>query len=253
VAGVSLDVRPGEIVGVIGPNGAGKTTLFEILAGFCPADRGRVTFGGQDITLATPERRASLGLVRSFQDARLFGTLTVRETLMIALEADRPSRLLVSALGAPEAERVKQGRANSLLELAGLEAIADQPVGSLSTGTRRSVELACLLALRPTLLLLDEPSSGVSQADGVALAETLRRVHREHGTTMLIIEHDLPLLAGLADRLIALDRGRVIADGTPDEVRQHPAVMRSYLGTDEAAVQRSSFPPAPILEDSYGQ
>ncbi|MET7399643.1 ATP-binding cassette domain-containing protein [Dactylosporangium sp. NPDC005572] len=239
VAGVSLDVAAGEVVGIIGPNGAGKTTFFEILAGFVRPDGGTVGFAGRDVTRCSPERRARLGLVRSFQDARLFATMTVLETVMTAGERTAPSRLVVSALGAGLAERRKAARAAELIDLMGLSAVAHTQVGALSTGTRRMVELACLLALEPALLLLDEPSSGVSQADGVALGDLLLRIHRELGTTLLIIEHDLPLLSRLAGRLVAMDRGRVIADGAPDAVRAHPDVVRAYLGTDEAAVHRS--------------
>ncbi|MEV0134525.1 ATP-binding cassette domain-containing protein [Dactylosporangium sp. NPDC050688] len=239
VAGVRLDVTAGEVLGIIGPNGAGKTTLFEIIAGFVPPDAGTVTFAGRDVTRATPERRARLGLVRSFQDARLFATMTVLETVMTAGERTAPSGLLASALGAPLAERRKARRAGELIDLMGLSAVAGDLVGALSTGTRRMVEITCLLALEPTLLLLDEPSSGVSQADGAALGDLLLRVHRELGTTLLVIEHDLPLLSRLATRMVAMDSGRIIADGTPDDVRAHPAVVRSYLGTDLAAVNRS--------------
>ncbi|GAA3228021.1 ATP-binding cassette domain-containing protein [Dactylosporangium siamense] len=239
VAGVRLDVAAGEVLGIIGPNGAGKTTLFEIIAGFVPPDAGTVTFAGRDVTRATPERRAKLGLVRSFQDARLFATMTVLETVMTAGERTAPSGLLASALGAPLAERRKAARARELIDLMGLSTVAGSLVGALSTGTRRMVEITCLLALEPALLLLDEPSSGVSQADGAALGDLLLRVHRELGTTLLVIEHDLPLLSRLATRMVAMESGRIIADGTPDDVRAHPAVVRSYLGTDLAAVNRS--------------
>ncbi|MEV0562944.1 ATP-binding cassette domain-containing protein [Dactylosporangium sp. NPDC050588] len=239
VNGVHLDVADGEVLGIIGPNGAGKTTLFEILAGFVRPDAGSVTFAGGDVTRATPEHRAKLGLVRSFQDARLFSTMTVLETVMTAGERTAPSHLLTSALGGPVAERRKAARAAELVDLMGLSTVAGSLVGNLSTGTRRMVEITCLLALEPALLLLDEPSSGVSQADGAALGDLLLRVHRELGTTLLVIEHDLPLLSRLATRMVAMEGGRIIADGTPDDVRAHPAVVRSYLGTDLAAVNRS--------------
>ncbi|WP_433385898.1 ABC transporter permease subunit [Micromonospora sp. KLBMP9576] len=242
VAGASLDVAAGEVVGIIGPNGAGKTTLFEIVAGFTRPDRGAVLFTGRPVTGLSPQRRAGLGLVRSFQDARLFATLTVLETVMVAGERTAPTSLVAAALGAGGPDRANRRRAGELVTLMGLAPLADRLVGELSTGTRRIVEITCLLALEPSLLLLDEPSSGVSQADGVALGEVLRRVHDELGVTMVIIEHDLPLLARLADRLVAMDGGRIIADGTPQEVRSHPDVVRSYLGTDHAAVNRSGVP-----------
>ncbi|MEU7819378.1 ATP-binding cassette domain-containing protein [Catellatospora sp. NPDC049133] len=242
VGGVDLAVGPGEVVGIIGPNGAGKTTLFEILAGFTRPDQGQVAFAGRDVTGLSPQRRAGLGLVRSFQDARLFPTLTVRESLLVAGERLAPTGLLTAALGGRGPQRRQQALAGDLLDLFGLAGHADRQVGELSTGTRRTVELACLLALEPSLLLLDEPSSGVSQADGVALAELLSRVNRELGVALLVIEHDLPLLARLAGRMVAMDAGRVVADGTPDQVRAHPAVVAAYLGTDAAAVHRSGAP-----------
>lgn len=242
VGGVDLAVGSGEVVGIIGPNGAGKTTLFEILAGFTRPDQGQVTFAGRDVTGLSPQRRAGLGLVRSFQDARLFPTLTVRESLLVAGERLAPTGLLTAALGGRGPQRRQEALAGNLLDLFGLAGHADRQVGELSTGTRRTVELACLLALEPSLLLLDEPSSGVSQADGVALADLLARVNRELGVALLVIEHDLPLLSRLAGRMVAMDAGRVIADGTPDQVRAHPAVVAAYLGTDAAAVHRSGAP-----------
>ncbi|MEV6342785.1 branched-chain amino acid ABC transporter permease/ATP-binding protein [Actinoplanes sp. NPDC051851] len=235
VQDATFTVAQGEIVGIIGPNGAGKTTLFEILAGFTAADGGTVRYQGRTVTGWSPERRARAGLVRSFQDARLFPALTVREAVMVAAEAHHPSRLVLDLL-APSSP---SSRADDALAAMGLDGIADRPVGELSTGTRRIVELCCLLTLSPRLLLLDEPSSGLTQADGAALGDLMLRVRAELGTTILVIEHDLPLLSRVADRLIAMDAGRVIAAGTPDEVRTHPAVVLSYLGTDEAAVARS--------------
>ncbi|WP_027343165.1 ABC transporter permease subunit [Hamadaea tsunoensis] len=230
VSGVDLDVRPGEIVGIIGPNGAGKTTFFEIVAGFTRPASGTVTFAGRDVTTWSPQRRARLGLARSFQDARLFATLSVREALMVAGERRHPSGLVSAVLGAPGPDRRKAAGADRLIALLGLGTVADQPIGQLSTGTRRFVELACLLALEPALLLLDEPSSGVAQADGAALADLLLRINAELGVALVVIEHDLHLLARLADRLVAMESGRVIADGPAGEIRAHPEVVAAYLG-----------------------
>ncbi|MBB2944416.1 ABC-type branched-subunit amino acid transport system ATPase component/ABC-type branched-subunit amino acid transport system permease subunit [Actinoplanes lutulentus] len=242
VQDATFTITEGEIVGIIGPNGAGKTTLFEILAGFTGSDGGTVRYQGRAITGWTPERRARAGLVRSFQDARLFPAMSVREAVMVAAESAIPSSLVIDILGDERPEIAKAERALTALRAMGLEDLADKPVGELSTGTRRIVELCCLLTLEPRVLLLDEPSSGLTQSDGVALGELMLRVRDELGTTVLVIEHDLPLLSRVADRLIAMDAGAVIAAGPPDEVRSHPAVVLSYLGTDEAAVARSGEP-----------
>ena len=247
VDGVDFEVRRGEILGVIGPNGAGKTTVFEIVAGFTAPDAGRVLFEGTDVTAGTPEQRARAGLVRSFQDAALFSTLTVRETLMVARERLEPTWLWSAAVGANLPDRTKSAAADELMERMGLTPFAHQTISELSTGTRRVVEIACLLTLQPRLLLLDEPSAGIAQAESEALGELLLGIRDEFGTTMVVIEHDLPLLSRLSDRMIAMNLGRVIAAGTPDEVRRHPAVVRSYLGVesaDSAAVLRSGPHPS---------
>ncbi|MCD4524381.1 branched-chain amino acid ABC transporter permease/ATP-binding protein [Nocardioides sp. cx-173] len=246
---VSFDVAPGEILGVIGPNGAGKTTCFEIVAGFTRPDRGRVVFDGMDVTAASPEERAAEGLVRSFQDAALFPTLTVHETLMVAQERTEATRLWTSALGVRSAERDKALAADEVLERMHLTRYARHAVGELSTGTRRVVELACLLTLRPRVLLLDEPSAGIAQSESEALGDLLLAIRQELGTTMVIIEHDLPLLSRLSDRMLAMTLGRVIASGTPDEVRNDPTVVTSYLGADQDAIHRSGLRLAGDPED----
>ena len=237
--GVEISAGRGEILGIIGPNGAGKTTLFEMVAGFTAPDRGHIHFDGLDVTSATPENRAAGGLVRSFQDAALFGTLTVRETLMVAQERVAPTRLWWSLIGARSAERAKAEAADELMERMGLTPYAERSIAELSTGTRRVVEIAGLLALEPRVLLLDEPSAGIAASESHALGELLLRIRDELGTTMVVIEHDLPLLSRICDRMVAMDLGRVIATGTPDEVRGHPAVVRSYLGVEQAAIERS--------------
>ncbi|MBM9459174.1 ATP-binding cassette domain-containing protein [Nocardioides sp. zg-536] len=240
VDSVDLEADHGEIVGIIGPNGAGKTTLFEIIAGFTAVDRGQVWFDGVDVTRRTPEQRASIGLVRSFQDAALFPTLTVTETLMLAQERTSPSRLWPSAVGSRAEEKRKAEKAEELIERMALEPFALRTISELSTGTRRVVELASLLALEPRVLLLDEPSAGIAQSESEPLGELLLGIRRELGTTMVVIEHDLPLLSHLCDRMVAMNLGRIIAAGTPDEVRDHPEVVRSYLGSDQAAIDRSA-------------
>jgi len=239
---VTLEVRAGETLGLIGPNGAGKTTLFEVIGGFIPADAGTVTFAGRDVTALGAEARAQLGLVRSFQDAALFPTLTVHDVIQVALERAEPTRFLPSVLGFAGGEK-KSARADTLVELMGLGAFRDKTVAELSTGTRRIAELACMLALEPTVLLLDEPAAGIAQRETEALGDLLVSIKQLLGLTLVVVEHDIPLVMSLADRVIAMETGRIIADGTPDQIRRDPEVIASYLGDDPAAVERSGAVP----------
>jgi ABC-type branched-subunit amino acid transport system ATPase component len=239
VEGVDLEVRRGEILGIIGTNGAGKTTLFELLSGFVAADAGTVAFRGRDVSRLSASRRAELGLVRSFQDAVLFPTLTVVETVEVALERADRTRTLPSVLGLRAGERRKEQRARELVALMGLDRFRSRQVRELSTGSRRVVELACLTALEPTLLLLDEPSSGIAQRECEALGDLLLVLKERLDAAFVVIEHDIPLVMRLSDRLVAMDTGRVIAEGEPAAVRNDPDVVRSYLGGDRVAIARS--------------
>jgi ABC-type branched-subunit amino acid transport system ATPase component/ABC-type branched-subunit amino acid transport system permease subunit len=239
VRGVSLSVLAGETVGLIGPNGAGKTTTFELIGGFTKADAGRVVFEGQDITSYGPEARGRLGLIRSFQDAALFPTLTVQETVRLSLERSMPTPFFASILGFSGGERDKQRLTRELIGFMGLDRYRTSQVQQLSTGTRRIVEIACLVGLQPTLLLLDEPSSGIAQRETEALGELLKTIKSQLQLTLLIIEHDIPLIMGMSDRIIAMADGQVIASGSPDIVRNDPAVVEAYLGGSMAAIERS--------------
>ena len=240
---VSFDVAPGEILGFLGPNGAGKTTLFDVLSGFHPGASGRVLLEGSDISGLPPDARARRGLGRSFQDGRLFPALTVSETIAVALERSIDVRdPLAAALHLPavvDSEEKVQTRVDELVELFGLGAYAQKYVRELSTGSRRVVDLACVLAHGPSVLLLDEPSSGIAQREAEALGPLLMRIRELTGASILVIEHDVPLLSAITDRMIALDLGRVVTVGTASEVINHPAVVASYLGESEAAVARS--------------
>jgi ABC-type branched-subunit amino acid transport system ATPase component len=210
-----------------------------MVAGFVTPDAGEVRFNGRDITSLSPEARARLGLVRSFQAARLFPTMTVLDTVAVAQEGSQPVRMVPAMLGLGRSEKARYARAHDMVDLLGLGPLARRPVGELSTGTRRMVELAASLALDPEVLLLDEPAGGIAQSEGDVLVELFNAVRSELGTTLVVIEHDLPLLFRLADRLVAMELGAVIAQGSPDEVRNHPDVVRSYLGGEIAAVERS--------------
>ena len=244
VRDVSFVVRGGETVGLIGPNGAGKTTTFEILGGFTRPDTGQVLFDRRDISYLRPEERARLGLIRSFQDAALFPTMTVKETVMLALERVQPTTFLTSAIGLNLGERTKERRARALVSAMGLDRYRDKQIQELSTGTRRITEIACLVALQPVCLLLDEPSSGIAQRETEALGQLLVDLKNSFDLTMVIIEHDIPLVMGISDRIVAMADGTVIAEGTPDVVRSDPLVIDAYLGGSIAAIERSGARPA---------
>ncbi len=240
---ISLTLRDGEILGLIGHNGAGKTTFFDCISGFLATDGGRIRLGGADIDAWPAHLRSAAGLGRTFQEARLFPSLTVAETIEVAQERHLTSRDLVAAgLRLPaslDSEAEAARRAEELIEMMGLGAFREKLVGELSTGTRRIVELACVLAQKPGVLLLDEPSGGVAQRETEAMGPLLVRVQQHMGCSILVVEHDMPLLTAICDRMIALELGSVIAEGTPAEVLEHPAVIESYLGTDEATINRS--------------
>jgi branched-chain amino acid transport system ATP-binding protein len=240
---VDLVLRDGEILGLIGPNGAGKTTLFDAISGYVLPDAGSVVLLGDDVTAMSPDERARLGMQRSFQDARLFPALTVEENLLVALDRHLANRnALVAGLRLPGARRAEARlakRAERLLQLLNLGPFRDKFVRELSTGSRRLVDLACVLGTDPQVLLLDEPSSGIAQAEAEELGPLIQRIKIETGCSILVIEHDMPLLAAISDELVAMELGSVITRGRPDEVLAHPLVISSYLGTSEDVIRRS--------------
>ena len=246
---VDLEVHRGEIVGLIGHNGAGKTTLMDCISGFLPVDRGRIRLRGVDVTDWAPHERAKGALGRSFQDALLFPSLTVAETIAVALERHLANRdMVAAALQLPasyESELASRGRVDELVELMNLNAFRQKLTGELSTGTRRIVDLACILAQEPRVLMLDEPSGGVAQKETEALGPLLLRVRQHTGCSILVIEHDMPLLTSICDHMIALELGAVIAEGTPDAVLAHERVIESYLGTDDSTINRSGVRRTP--------
>ncbi|HVT65405.1 MAG TPA: MFS transporter [Mycobacteriales bacterium] len=253
---VSVHVGEGEVVGIIGPNGAGKTTLFDLLSGYTRADSGAVQLDDTDITELSPDARARLGLGRAFQNARLFPPLTVRENIAVALEKRANKSPLMGAFWTPgirRSERKLMTRVDGLVELLGLTAYADKFVRELSTGTRRAVEVACQMAAEPKMLLLDEPSSGLAQAETEALGPALLRIVRETGCGMLVIEHDIPLIAGISDRLVAMELGRVVTTGTPAEVTTDPRVLASYLAASADVIERSGSRVGSVLATIAGE
>ena len=244
---VSLEAGQTEIVGIIGANGAGKTTLFDVVSGFVAPNAGRIILNGHDVTRLSADRRAEMGLGRVFQDARLFPALTVTETISIALErhiAVRDPFACAVGLSATRAsERAVALRVDELIELTGLDRYRDSFTSELSTGTRRVVEIACAMAHEPNVLLLDEPSSGIAQRESEALAELLLQLRASTKATFVIIEHDIPLVSSISDRLICMHLGSPLVSGTPSEVLGHPEVVAAYLGTDPALIERSTRRP----------
>jgi len=248
---VDVTVGDNEIVGIIGPNGAGKTTLFDIISGFVQPTTGRVMLGDEDVTGMSPDGRARLGLARSFQNARLFPSLTVREAIAVSLEARAVKSAVLAALWTTKArksERKIARRIDDLVELLSLDAYANKFVGELSTGTRRAVDVACIMAAEPAVLLLDEPSSGLAQAETEELGPVLVRVARDTGCGMLVIEHDLPLITSISDRLVAMELGATIVAGSPEEVVSNPQVLASYLAASEDVLARSDSAMATIAK-----
>jgi ABC-type branched-subunit amino acid transport system ATPase component/ABC-type branched-subunit amino acid transport system permease subunit len=240
---VSLEVQRGEVVGLIGANGAGKSTLMNAIGGFVPSS-GVVRVLGTDVSGRPAHRRADAGLGRTFQDAGLFPDLTVRETVATAVERRAHAGAVSVVVGLPGArrqERAKQAQTDEILHFLGLGPFAERFISELSTGTRRIVELACLLAAEAQVLCLDEPTAGIAQRETEAFGPLLLRVRDELEASMLVIEHDMPFVMGISSRVYCLDLGRVISCGPPAVVRNDPAVVAAYLGTDEAAIARSGI------------
>jgi branched-chain amino acid transport system ATP-binding protein len=231
--GVSFEVAAGSIVGLIGPNGAGKTTLFNCLSRLYECDRGEIVFDGRSLLAMPRHRIAGTGIGRTFQNVALFGSMTVLENVMLGAHSRSASGFLANALRLPGVRREEAAiaaKAASLLELLELSRVAAMPVTQLPFGTRKRVELARALAAEPKLLLLDEPASGLNHEEVAELGRLIRALRERLRLTVLLVEHHMSLVMSISERVVALNFGRVIAQGAPAEVRRHPELERAYLG-----------------------
>jgi branched-chain amino acid transport system ATP-binding protein len=231
---VSFEVPRGAICGLIGPNGAGKTTLFNCISRLYDPGAGAIVFDGRPLASCARHELASLGIARTFQNVALFSTMTVRENVCVGAHAMARGGFLSNSLAAPLARREEKKiveHADALIEEFGLKAVADHPAGALSFGIRKRVELARALAKGPKLLLLDEPAGGLNHSEVDGLADEIRAIRDRRGVSVLLVEHHMNLVMRVSDQVVALDFGRVIANGRPDEVRCNPEVVRAYLGS----------------------
>jgi branched-chain amino acid transport system ATP-binding protein len=232
--GVSLELRSGEVLGLIGPNGAGKTTLFDVISGVRQPNEGRVLLGGRDMTKKSAVQRARWGLRRTFQRVQIFGWLSVQDNVLAALEWEGGGGGIVGDLVASPTrkrrERKRIERTTAVLDQCGLLPVRDEPAGTLPIGVARMVELARALVASPKVLLLDEPSSGLSSNEAVALSNCISRVRSEGDCSVILVEHDVGFVMHQCDRVVVLNLGSVLAAGTPEEIQQNQAVRAAYLG-----------------------
>ncbi len=246
VDGADLSAEPGAIVGLIGPNGSGKTTLLDVISGLVTPQAGSVRLDGESLVEYLPEERSALGLVRSFQDCRLFPELSVEEVLWLTQDAGRPVGVLSSTLHMPWAvrsERAKHAAADEVIRSFGIDRFRRHQISQLSTGTRRVVDLASIVLARPRLLLLDEPTAGIAQREAEAFVPLLRRLHELADTTIVLVEHDVPLVFALCSKVVMMETGSVVSSGTPDEVGRDPRALAAYLGASEEALAVSGAVP----------
>ncbi|HMK98957.1 MAG TPA: ATP-binding cassette domain-containing protein [Acidimicrobiales bacterium] len=247
VDGVSLELSPGEVVALVGPNGSGKTTLLDAISGLVTPSAGRVVLDGEGLDDMLPEERAAMGLVRSFQDARLFPELTVEDTLLLSEDGRNSSDVVSITFQLPWArrsERVKRADVDAVIGSFRLGAFRHRRIGQLSTGTRRVVDLASIVLASPRLLLLDEPTAGIAQREAEAFVPLLRRLQHMTGCTVLLVEHDVPLAFELCDRAVVMQTGTIVSAGPPEVVRRDPLALEAYLGASED-VLRATGPLAP--------
>jgi ABC-type branched-subunit amino acid transport system ATPase component len=236
---VSLSAEPGSIVGLIGPNGSGKTTLLDAVSGLVTPESGTIRVDGEDLADYLPEEGIAIGMVRSFQDCRLFPELSVEDTLLLCEDARRSVGVLSTTLQMPwarRAERDKRRAVDRVIASFGLGRFRAHQTSELSTGTRRVVDLASIVLAGPRLLLLDEPTAGIAQREAEAFIPLLRRLHEVADTTIVLVEHDVPLVFELCSKVVVMETGQVVSSGSPDEVSGDPRALAAYLGASEEAL-----------------
>ena len=233
LTGYALDLEPGTIHGVIGPNGAGKTTLFNLLSGMVRPTTGSIQLDGREMTRLRPARVAQAGIARTFQNIRLFGDMSVLDNVRVASQRHTPGPLWAALLSTPgfrRRERESMVDAERLLTLVGLQQQGHRVARSLPYGEQRRLEIARAVAVRPRILMLDEPNAGMNPTETADLLSLIRRIRDELGITIIMVAHDIPLVMGLCDRIQVLNYGQLLADGAPSVVRNDPAVIAAYLG-----------------------
>ena len=242
VDGVSLELQAGEVVALVGANGSGKTTLLDAISGLVIPSAGQLLLDGEDVSDLLPEERAAMGVVRSFQDARLYPELTVEDALLVCQDGRHPSDVVSITFRLPWArrsERSKRAEVGAVIGSFRLGAFRHRRIGQLSTGTRRVVDLASIALARPRLLLLDEPTAGIAQREAEAFVPLLRRLQEMTGCSVLLVEHDVPLAFELCDRAVVMQAGTAVSSGPPDVVRHDPRALEAYLGASEEVLRAS--------------
>jgi branched-chain amino acid transport system ATP-binding protein len=236
---VSFDVNAGEILSVIGPNGAGKSTLFKLISSFVPATSGEVLFNGERISSLAPHKVARMGVVRTFQETTIFRSMTVRENIIVSHHLRSKASLLGFFLGSKQAkedEAAFAASADDIVDFLGLQAIRNELASNLPQGHLRALGMAIGLATDPKVILLDEPFAGMNHDETMKMVGLVRRLRDERGVTVLLVEHDMPAVMKISDRIVCINFGQKLAEGTPQEIRENEKVIEAYLGSEDAAI-----------------